>query len=379
MSYIVNIATGVPGHTIEKEDLERFYMDVLKESGNPSFLKKLRFINHRTGIHRRHSCIPDYNGRQFELYRNGNYLASVEERMKIYKEKIVSFASLAIDKLTVQGVDLKSVTHLITVSCTGQCAPGVELLIAERYNIQHVEKQAINFLGCYAAVRGLKHAYHITKSDPEACVLLVSAEMCSLHFYPSFEDEEMLANLLFSDGTGAVLISGESHPAVKKSFALKMSHPGSAVIPATTDYMTWDISSAAFRMFLSTQVVEAIKVNMQSLFHNYYKEDKSTITHWAIHPGGVKIVEAVQKSMGLTEADVAVSMDVLKNYGNMSSATILFILERMFDQLRASGTGNETIFTCAFGPGVNVEMLCMQAVRAESPDKNKPDVGAAQV
>jgi predicted naringenin-chalcone synthase len=127
--------------------------------------------------------------------------------------------------------------------------------------------------------------------------------------------------------------------------------------------MTWNISSAAFRMFLSTKVVDAIKNNMQSVFNSYHKNSSQEITHWAIHPGGIKIVEAVQRSMGLKEEDVSVSMDILKNYGNMSSATILFILERMFNELKTSANGNEKIFTCAFGPGVNVEMMCMEAIK----------------
>lgn len=373
MSYILDIAGVVPAHTIEKEDLERFYSDVVKPEDKTHFLKKLSFLNRRTTIKRRHSSIPDYNGVDYELYKNGDYKASVEDRMKLYKEKIVPLASAAIDKVFEQsGVRATDVTHLITVSCTGICAPGIEFLLADKYDFSTVEKTAVNFLGCYAAMKALKQAHYISETNPKACVLIVCAELCSLHFYPSCEDEHIIANLLFSDGAAATLVCGEKSELVKNRTVLKIGALGSACIPNTADLMTWNISSSAFRMFLSPEIVSSIKNNIQPAIKNFLKKE-TVIEHWAIHPGGVKIVEAVQQALNLNNEDVEESLNILQNYGNMSSPTILFILEKILAKIRSNNhSPNEKIFSCAFGPGVNVEMILMSSV---NPNPQSPLTG----
>jgi predicted naringenin-chalcone synthase len=190
----------------------------------------------------------------------------------------------------------------------------------------------------------------------------VCVELCSLHFYPSCEDEEIVANLLFSDGAAAVIMCGEENSHVKNKTVLKIDKLGSACIPNTAELMTWNISSSAFRMFLSKEIVPAIKNNISSGLGNFI-DDKAEIDHWAIHPGGVKIVEAVQHGLGLGLDDVAESLHVLENYGNMSSPTILFILKNIFEKIKSSdNSSQQKIFSCAFGPGVNIEMISMSSV-----------------
>jgi predicted naringenin-chalcone synthase len=175
------------------------------------------------------------------------------------------------------------------------------------------------------------------------------------------EDEEMIANLLFSDGAAAVILCGDENNLGKDKTVLRLNSLGSAVIPSTSDLMTWNISSTAFRMFLSTKVVDVLRDNIHHVFKNFLREDEAAVTHWAIHPGGVKIVEAVQQAMNLSKENVADSLGVLKDFGNMSSPTILFILENMFNEIRLNNPANPRIFACAFGPGVNVEMISMSA------------------
>lgn len=371
MSHILDISTAIPEFTIEKEDIERFYSEVLQPADKERFLKKLRFLNHRTTIQKRHSTIPDYNGTVFELYKNGNYTASSEERMALYKKKIVPLASDAIDKVFKQtGINEKHITHLITVSCTGICAPGLEFLLAEKYNFDHVEKSAVNFLGCYAALKALKQAHYISQTDRKACVLIVCAELCSLHFYPSCEDEEIVANLLFSDGASAVIMCGEDNSLVKNKTVLKIDEIGSACIPGTAELMTWNISSSAFRMFLSKEIVPSIKNNIASGMGKFI-QDRENINHWAIHPGGVKIVEAVQQGLELSSDDIAESLDVLKNFGNMSSPTILFIIKNIFEKIKQSANQQQNILACAFGPGINIEVIKMSSVNT-SPSSQSP-------
>jgi predicted naringenin-chalcone synthase len=364
MSYILNISTAVPEFQIGKEDLTRFYLQAFNPDETHHFIKKLNLLNSKTKINTRYSCIPDYKGNEYELYTDGNFKQPVEKRMELYKEKIMPLASKAIDKLMIQTkIKLCDFTHLITVSCTGLMAPGLEFLIAEKYGLEHTEKSSVNFSGCYAALKALKQAHYIAQSNPNACILIVSAELCSLHFYPSDVNEDIIANLLFADGAAAVIVCGNKNEHVKNKVVLQMDDIGSATVPKTAGLMKWDITSTAFRMHLSAKVVGAIKENINDVVVNFLGNQISEIDYWAIHPGGVKIVEAVQESLKLNDSNVADSMSIMKQYGNMSSPTILFILNSIFNKIKhAEQTENKKIFSCAFGPGLNIEMVSLSSV-----------------
>ncbi|MBA2612557.1 MAG: type III polyketide synthase [Bacteroidetes bacterium] len=362
MSYILNISTAVPEFKIENEELINFYSKAVATQDPSRFEQKINFLNRKTKIESRFSCIPDYKGSNYELFNDHNYKQPVEKRMEIYNKKILPLASTAIDRIFAESdVTVKEVTHLITVSCTGLIAPGLEFLVAEQYGLQHTEKIALNFLGCYAALKALKYAHHIATSDPDACILIVSAELCSLHFYPSDLDEDIIANLLFADGAAAVLMCGDKNKHIENNIVLQIDDIGSAFIPNTAELMTWGITSSAFKMFLSPDVVGAIKENIQHVVTNFLGDNMPQTDLWAIHPGGVKIVEAVQQSLNLTDNNVSDSMSVLKQYGNMSSPTILFILCSMLNKIKANKIENKKIFACAFGPGLNVELLSLSS------------------
>jgi predicted naringenin-chalcone synthase len=374
MSYILNISTAVPEFQIGKEDLTRFYLQAFNPDETKHFTKKLNVLNNKTKIETRYSCIPDYAGNKYELYTDGNFKQPVEKRMELYKEKIIPIASKAIDKLLLQ-TDIKPLdfTHLITVSCTGLMAPGLEFIISEKYGLQHTEKSAVNFLGCYAALKALKQAHYIAQANPNACILIVSAELCSLHFYPSDVNEDIIANLLFADGAAAVVICGAKNELVKNKVVLQIDDIGSASVPNTADLMTWDVTSTAFRMHLSSMVVGAIKENIHDAVSNFLGNEKSETDYWAIHPGGVKIVEAVQESLHLNEENVADSMSIMQQYGNMSSPTILFILNSIFNKIKnAEHTESKKIFSCAFGPGLNIEMVSLSSVNTSHQKKLIP-------
>lgn len=341
-----------------------FYSRAIASAGMDSISKKLTHLSEKTKIKNRYSCIPDFNGSAFELFTDDNFNQSVERRTAIYKEKILPLATNAIDKLLNRTkIESKEITHLITVSCTGLFAPGFEFLAAEYYGLQHTEKLALNFLGCYAAIKALKHAHYIAEANPEACILIVSAELCSLHFYPSVTNEDIVANLIFADGAAAVIVCGNDSSHVKNKVVLNIGAIGSAYIPDTLDLMTWDISSSAFRMFLSKHLVKAIKDNIEPLVNNFLDKQAVKTDYWAIHPGGVRIVEAVKDQLGLTENDTEDSMSILEEYGNMSSPTILFIIDRIFKKIKkAPHVENKNIFTCAFGPGLTIEMIYLSSV-----------------
>jgi predicted naringenin-chalcone synthase len=326
--------------------------------------RKLDLLSVKTKINSRYSCIPDFNGNEYQLYMNGDYKQPVEKRMELYKEKAIPLGSMAIDAVLSQtNIKPADFTHLITVSCTGLMTPGLELLIAERYGLEHTEKSAVNFLGCYAALKALKQAHYIAQANPEACILILSIELCSLHFYPSDVNEDITANFLFADGASGVIVCGNESTHIRNKVALKIDDTGSAIIPDSSDFMKWNISTSAFRMHLSSEVVTAIRKNICNVAGKFLANKKQEVDYWAIHPGGVKIVEACQEGLGLDDNSVDDSMKIMQQYGNMSSPTILFILRRIFRNIKSlENPQDKKIFSCAFGPGLNIEMIKFTSV-----------------
>lgn len=373
MSYIVDIATAVPQYSVTNAELLEFYSKSIENSGVSSISRKLNILSDKTNIKRRYSCIPDFNCNEQQLFINGNYNQSVERRTEVYKEKLLPLATNAIDKLLLQTkCNTNDITHLITVTCTGVFAPGFEFLVAEHYNLGNTEKFALNFLGCYAAIKAIKHANYIAKANPASCILIVCTELCSLHFNPSTSDEDILSNLLFADGAAALLIVGKENKLATTTTALNITATSSAYIPNTQDLMSWNISSNAFNMFLSKHIVDAIHNNIYNPVNTFLNQASSNPNYWAIHPGGVRIVEAVKKSLGLSDDDVKYSLDVLENYGNMSSPTILFILKKILDEVNEDKqSDNKNIFACAFGPGLNIEMINLTVIKTDINSKNK--------
>lgn len=362
MAYIIDIATAVPEYTVSSEELVEFYSRALLSKTEESTKQKLTLFNEKTKIQQRYSCIPDFNGEENELFMDDNFDQSVEKRTELYKKKILPLASSAIDKLFFKtSIKPKEITHLITVSCTGLFAPGFEFLVAEKHGLQHAEKLALNFLGCYAAIKALKQANYIAEARPDACILIICAELCSLHFSPSLSDEDIIANLLFADGAAATFVCGKDNIRSKNKVVLNIDEVGTSYIPNTLDLMTWDISSSAFRMYLNKKIVNSIKENIYPVVTDFLIGNKPD--YWAIHPGGIKIVQAVKESLDLKEGDIQDSIEVLKDYGNMSSPTILFVLEKIFDKIKdAPRLENKKVFCCAFGPGLSIEMISFSSV-----------------
>jgi alpha-pyrone synthase len=373
MPFILDISTEVPAYSVTKEELLQFYFQALASLNIDSTKRKLTLLSEKTKINKRYSCIPDFKGKEFELFKERKYEPPIERRMVLYKEKIMGITTKVIDKLLIKtNVISSDITHIITVSCTGLFAPGLEFLVAEKYGLQHTEKIALNFLGCYAAIKALKHAYYIAKAEPNACILIVSAELCTLHFHPSDSDEDMLANLLFADGAAATIVCGDQSKYKKDKVVLDITGIGSAYIPNTLDLMTWNVSSSAFRMHLSKEIVHSLKDNIQPVIAKFLNGNIDDTNYWAIHPGGIKIVEAVVKSLNLNENDAADSINILQEYGNMSSPTILFILSRIFNKIKNIEHGeNKKIVACAFGPGLSVEMISFLSVNTNLTVENK--------
>ena len=358
MSKIVSIGTAVPAFKHDQQNILTFMKQVYALSETDS--RKLQFLYKQGGIDTRYSVIPDYSSEagDWKFYsptENLEPFPLVEDRMKVYKQQAASLSVKAIEEC-VGTFPLEKITHLITVSCTGMSAPGLDLELLELLHLPPTTcRTSVNFMGCYAAIHALKIANAFCTADENANVLIVCTELCTLHFQNEPTIENMTSSMLFADGAAAVLLTGN-----KKSEGVSIDNFYSMVASKGSNDMAWDISSKGFLMTLSSYIPDLIEEDFKGLTNRALAAaqlQKQDITHWCIHPGGKKILESLHKSLGFTNGQLQSSYDILKEYGNMSSPTILFVLKKI---LSASSTKKgEKIFGAAFGPGLTMETFIL--------------------
>jgi predicted naringenin-chalcone synthase len=249
----------------------------------------------------------------------------------------------------------KEITHLITVSCTGMSAPGLDLQVMELLDLpRHTARTSINFMGCYAGIHALKAAHAICETDKQAKVLIVCTELCTLHFQREPTIDNIASSLLFADGSAAAVVTGDDHPAK----GLHLDGFYAEVIPKGKKDMAWELSSTGFLMTLSSYIPDLLEEDFTPFTNRALAHaglSKQDISHWCIHPGGKKILETIYKTMSFQNGELQQSFDVLKQYGNMSSPSILFILKKMAPSLFHNHNRKEHIFCAAFGPGLTME------------------------
>jgi predicted naringenin-chalcone synthase len=331
-------------------------------AANEEDKRKMRFIYQRSGIEQRYSVLPDYSKPIFEwkFYpqtENLEPFPSLEQRMVLYQKHAPQLSVDAIRDCLNHSHDHRSITHLITVSCTGMSAPGLDLQVAELMDFQkNIFRTSINFMGCYAAIHGLKIADAICSANAAARVLIVCTELCTLHFQRQATMDNISSSLLFGDGAAAALITGND----SKEKGLYLDRFHSEIIPKGRRDMAWELSSSGFVMTLSGYVPDLIEEDFHSIADHALEEEnikRKDISHWCIHPGGKRILEAIQHSLQLDADELRSSYEVLKEFGNLSSATILFVLKKMMKQK----TSIRKLFGAAFGPGLTVETFTAHA------------------
>lgn len=365
LSVIQAIGTANPEHSRSQIDAASFMEKV--ESIPDPIRTRIRAIYERSGIDRRYSCVVDYkrSADQFEFYPNNWRLEpepTTEERNALYRKAAIPLAveaaSSAIGKSHCQH---EAITHVITVSCTGFFAPGLDIILCDELGLNRsVERVHIGFMGCYAAFNALKTAHAFCQSDPNANVLIVCVELCTLHFQVSDTMEKAVINSLFSDGAAAVVMS--STPPAEASGKLVYSRGLAMLDDDSLDHMTWDLGNTGFKMGLSRKVPDVISGMLPTYVDNLLSRSGLSlgdIDSWAIHPGGRAVVDKAAETLELEESDTFDSYEVLRQHGNMSSPTILFILERKLQQLDRINNG----VALAFGPGLTIEGCLLQVVR----------------
>ncbi|MDQ0075731.1 type III polyketide synthase [Arthrobacter oryzae] len=284
------------------------------------------------------------------------------------------------------GIDASDITHLVTVSCTGFFNPGPDYKIVRALGLNPaVQRYHLGFMGCYAAFPALRAAKSFCEADPDAVVLVVCAELCSLHVRTSNDPDTIMGSALFADGAAAAVISARDIP--DGSPLLRLDHFETVLTPVGEESMAWNIGDEGFEMVLGNYVPHIIDDHIIGALEPLLSRDESLrglpyrdITHWAIHPGGRSILDKVQSRLELTDEQLVPARETLRNFGNMSSATVLFVLKHIAGL--PPQDGDERICSMAFGPGLTVETAMFTKVRepltASSPDAAAQDASGTR-
>lgn len=349
------IGTALPEHRLSRDEAVELHATFCGfDEGNA---RTLRALYRRSGIDTRHSVLLDAS--EGELASRQSFYPPAESeddrgpttvrRMAMYEEHAPRLATAAARGALEDGdVRPDEVTHLITVSCTGFVAPGIDAAIVGDLGLRReTERTHVGFMGCYGALIGLRMADAVTRADPDAVPLVCAVELCTLHFSYGWDPELLVANALFADGAAAVVgRAGSDGP-------WRVASTTTILASEAEEAMTWRIGDHGFRMTLSPRVPELIEEHLRPWMVRWLGENGlglSDVGSWAVHPGGPRILSSARRALDLPREATRTSSEVLSECGNMSSATVLFILERMRER-----DAPRPCVAVAFGPGLAVE------------------------
>jgi predicted naringenin-chalcone synthase len=354
---IVGLGTAVPIELVTQEDAARIAVELW--GGNTSRVATIPALYRRAGVRTRHSVVLQSSTsveRATQTFYSvaedcGDQGPTTGDRMRRYELDALELATRAADDaLDRAGWVAESISHLVTVSCSGFSAPGVDIGLIERLGLRNdVSRTHVGFMGCHGALNGLRVASALGAAKPGERVLLSCVELCSLHQQYTNDPQQIVANALFSDGAAAVV--GEA--SVGRLGEWTVVDQRSLLLPGTADLMSWRIGDHGFEMSLSPRVPEVIRDSLRSWMTEWLVANGlaiGDIRGWAIHPGGPRILTACADALSLDRSQLGPSQDILATYGNMSSPTVLFILKR----LREKHTTSPYV-VLAFGPGLAIE------------------------
>lgn len=348
---ILGLGTAVPPATMRQEDVLAMSTDVICE--NPKQTRLMQMLFRKAGIETRQSCIPPELGYKWkQASEESGRGAGTAERMRLYRQ----FAGPLATEAAAQALDdaatsTDEITHIVTVSCTGFGAPGVDIELIQSLGLRPTTQRVhVGFMGCHGAINGIRAARGLVAANPGAKVLMCAVELCSLHYRLDWDDEGIIGNALFADGAAAIVVTDDPGD---RAPVWNIEDTGCCLIPETTDAMSWHIGDYGFDMRLTGEVANAIERSLHPWMTAWLDlggHAPDDIATWAVHPGGPRILDAVEAALHLPAEATAISREVLRTLGNMSSPTVLFILDRM----RLSVPGGPTV-VLAFGPGLMAE------------------------
>lgn len=343
---ICRIATATPPNDVHVAFIE-YASSMIRDTRARSVLNHMV---QRSGIGHRYSYIQaggnvmpgSLDGE--DLFRAGNF-PTTAKRMELFEKFAPHLLRCALDRLALDAEERAGIQHVIVTCCTGMFAPGLDFSIIDHLGLDPAtERTMVGFMGCYAAINGLRLARHIVRSEPDASVLMVNLELCSLHFQETQDLESVLSFLIFGDGCAASLIRAGNRGLAMDSFR-------AITIPDTSNLIQWKVGDSGFDMELSGRVPGELRSLLVEGAKQF--DPDHSVELWAVHPGGRSILDAVQSGLALPKEALAISRSVLQRFGNMSSATVMFVLQELMHTARPNQRG------CAmsFGPGLTAETM----------------------
>jgi predicted naringenin-chalcone synthase len=356
---VLGLGTAVPAHQMSQEESAALARRIICQTDQQARI--LTALYHKAGVSNRYTVLPHEIALNWapqatsgpaEPATRVSFGPTTGERMRFFAEHASPLALQATQRAIEKAdVDPRRITHLVIVSCTGFSAPGVDIDLIEALNLRPTTQRIqVGYMGCHGTINGLRCAYALTTADPEAIVLLCAVELCSLHYRFDWDPPRIVANALFGDGAAAIVGAGGP---VENFQDWIVAATGSCVLPDSKEAMSWRIGDYGFEMTLSATVPDLIRRHLRGWLSAWLHEHGHSIESvgsWAIHPGGPRILHACTEALRLSQDQVAVSEEVLAEFGNMSSPTILFIVDRLRER-RAP----RPCVSLAFGPGLTAE------------------------
>ena len=363
--YIHHIEPFVPDNWYSQNRIRDFMIEQI--SGKEITRKLLHRIYAFSGIEKRHSVIRDFDTEKSDhtfLVESGGktVMPGTAHRNKLYTDESKwMYPEIARRTINaVDDIDVSEITHVITVSCTGFFAPGPAYHIVKELGLPATtQRYNLGFMGCYAAFPALRMAKQFCDADPNANVLVVILELCTLHLKFREETDFLLSGSLFADGGAGVLIS--SRKPQKSNSTVEILSFETSIAPDSESDMAWTIGDQGFDMALTTYIPKILGSNVETSIAPLLKRmkiNKEDIQHWGIHPGGRAILDKLQQGLGLADEQVQPSREVLRQYGNMSSPTVMFVLNEILKKPIQSN--NEKILAMSFGPGLTLETALLR-------------------
>jgi predicted naringenin-chalcone synthase len=364
-SSILGLGTALPPHEMSQADALQMTMDLVCGDRRQDRLASMLFK--RSGVDRRRTGVPHpiaYTWAGEQGGRGAGPGPSTGQRMQLYAEHAPPLARAASEHALADcGLSPRDVTHLVTVSCTGFDAPGVDTTLFETLGLRPtVERVNVGYMGCHGAINGLRTALGLTAAHPRGVVLLTAVELCSLHYRFTWDDEGIIGNALFADGAASLVLTGSDNARERGNQRLgwNLAATGSCLLPESRDSMSWRIGDHGFDMRLTAAVPERIEQHLRPWISEWLGGQGvalDDVAEWVIHPGGPRILEACETALKLERRRTQLSWDVLAEHGNMSSPTVLFILDRL-RRRNASGI----CVLLGFGPGLVAEAALLKPV-----------------
>lgn len=370
---LLSLATGVPAHRASQRRMAGFMSNVLRARLPPDeaerYLPRLASVYENSGIATRYSAIADYvaaEPAEFSFFPPNWRLTpfpSTAERMKLYEATSVRLAE-RVGREAIERAELspEAITHLVFCTCTGFFAPGPDVELLGLLGLRpSTQRTCVGFMGCHAGLNGLRTGEQIVLAEPGSVVLHICLELCSLHLQTETSTDAMLSNCLFGDGCSAVVYAS---PSTSSSPRITCVTSASYVAPGSAGQMSWRIGDAGFEMALAAEVPRTLRRHAREFVGGLLDRARlrfEDVEHWCVHPGGPRILEGIRDALALSRDDLTSAYETLRDYGNMSSPTIFFVLGRILERDPRPGP----VVLLSFGPGLTVEGAVMMVNEPE--------------